>query len=63
MAARSEDRLRYFASRGYPAAEPLAEGMEGEVYGLDSGLVAKVWKRRWSSVVTVCLSIRRPLRA
>lgn len=46
MAAPSEDRLQFFAARGYPAAEPLADGMEGEVYVLDVGHVAKVWKRR-----------------
>jgi hypothetical protein len=46
MDAGSETWLRRFAGRGYPAAEPLAIGMEGAVYRLDEKLVAKVWARR-----------------
>ncbi len=35
----------YFRSRGY-AAEPLGAGVEGAVYDLGRGLVAKVWRER-----------------
>jgi aminoglycoside phosphotransferase (APT) family kinase protein len=35
--------ITYFRARGYPDAEPLATGMEGAVYRLGRGLVAKVW--------------------
>lgn len=46
MQAAEEAWLRRFARRGYPAAAPLASGMEGAVYRLDDDLVAKVWERR-----------------
>jgi hypothetical protein len=35
--------LRYFASTGYPDVEPLAAGVEGAIYRLGDGMVAKVW--------------------
>lgn len=35
-----------FARLGHPDAEPLAAGMEGAVYRLGGGLVAKVWGGR-----------------
>jgi aminoglycoside phosphotransferase (APT) family kinase protein len=35
--------MRYFASNGYPDAEPLASGVEGAIYRLGDGMVAKVW--------------------
>jgi aminoglycoside phosphotransferase (APT) family kinase protein len=38
--------LRYFASEGFPDAEPLAAGVEGAIYRLGGGLVAKVWGRK-----------------
>jgi hypothetical protein len=38
--------LRRFASRGHPAATPLASGMEGAVYRLGDDLVAKVWEHK-----------------
>jgi aminoglycoside phosphotransferase len=44
--ASTPDWLSFFAARGYPQAAPLADGMEGTVYSLGTGLVAKVWKRR-----------------
>jgi hypothetical protein len=37
--------LDYFRARGYPDALPLAAGMEGAVYRLRAGTVAKVWGR------------------
>ncbi|UCM87575.1 phosphotransferase family protein [Streptomyces marincola] len=36
----------YFTDRGHPGARPLAAGVEGAVYWLDEGLVAKVWSGR-----------------
>jgi aminoglycoside phosphotransferase (APT) family kinase protein len=38
--------LRHFASTGYPDVEPLAAGVEGAIYRLGNGTVAKVWGRR-----------------
>jgi aminoglycoside phosphotransferase (APT) family kinase protein len=35
--------VRYFAGNGYPDAEPLAAGVEGALYRLGDGVVAKVW--------------------
>lgn len=46
MSADEASWLRRFAARGYPAAQPLASGMEGAVYRLDSATVAKVWKQK-----------------
>ncbi|MEV2214207.1 aminoglycoside phosphotransferase family protein [Streptomyces sp. NPDC050997] len=40
------DWLRYLARRGYDAARPLAAGVEGAVYRLDEGTIAKVWSGR-----------------
>lgn len=40
------DWLQYFAHRGHRAARPLAAGVEGAVYWLDEGVVAKVWSGR-----------------
>ncbi|HVX45526.1 MAG TPA: aminoglycoside phosphotransferase family protein [Mycobacteriales bacterium] len=34
-----------FRQLGYGPAQPLAGGMEGDVYALDDGLVGKIWKR------------------
>ena len=41
-----EKWLAYFVREGYPAVEPLGSGMEGAVYHLADGLVAKVWGDR-----------------
>jgi aminoglycoside phosphotransferase (APT) family kinase protein len=38
--------LSYFVRNGYPEAVPLAAGVEGAVYRLGGGAVAKVWGRR-----------------
>ncbi|WP_097215232.1 MULTISPECIES: phosphotransferase family protein [unclassified Streptomyces] len=38
--------VEYFARRGYPGARRLASGMEGTVYRLRDGTVAKVWTGR-----------------
>ncbi|MCD0446802.1 aminoglycoside phosphotransferase family protein [Glycomyces sp. A-F 0318] len=38
--------VQYFTSRGHPAARPLASGVEGAVYRLEAGTVAKVWSGR-----------------
>ncbi|GGV71393.1 hypothetical protein GCM10010228_29180 [Streptomyces massasporeus] len=45
--AHGPDRwVQYFARRGYPGARRLASGMEGTVYRLREGTVAKVWAGR-----------------
>lgn len=44
--AHSTDWLEHFARTGYPEARPLAAGVEGAVYHLGDGMVAKVWGRR-----------------
>lgn len=45
--AQETDRwLQYLARRGYPHARRLASGMEGTVYRLQDGIVAKVWAGR-----------------
>lgn len=44
--AHSDTWLRRFAKRGYPAAQPLAAGMEGAVYDVGDELIAKVWGRK-----------------
>ncbi|MCW6004010.1 aminoglycoside phosphotransferase family protein [Micromonospora sp. CPCC 205371] len=38
--------LSYFARNGHPEAAPLAAGVEGAVYRLGDGVVAKVWRRK-----------------
>ncbi|MEH1129012.1 phosphotransferase family protein [Micromonospora sp. CPCC 206061] len=38
--------LSYFVQSGFAEAEPLASGVEGAVYRLGNGVVAKVWGRR-----------------
>ncbi|NUS36231.1 MAG: aminoglycoside phosphotransferase family protein [Pseudarthrobacter sp.] len=42
----SDDWLAYFAARGHRDPQPLAAGVEGAVYRLGEGLVAKVWSGR-----------------
>jgi len=42
----SSEWLKFLAERGYPSARPLAAGVEGAIYKLEDGLVAKVWKQR-----------------
>jgi aminoglycoside phosphotransferase (APT) family kinase protein len=44
--AHSPEWLDHFARLGYPDARPLAAGVEGAVYRLGGGTVAKVWGRR-----------------
>ena len=44
--AHSKEWLGYFARLGYPTARPLAAGVEGAVYRLGEGMVAKVWRQR-----------------
>jgi aminoglycoside phosphotransferase (APT) family kinase protein len=38
--------VAHFVAAGHPAARPLAAGVEGAVYDLGDGTVAKVWGRR-----------------
>ncbi|MEU6506202.1 hypothetical protein [Streptomyces sp. NPDC046942] len=42
----TDDWLAYFATRGHCDPQPLAAGVEGAVYRLGEGLVAKVWSGR-----------------
>ena len=42
--------VRYFADRGHESARPLAAGVEGAVYRLGDGTVAKVWSGRRPAV-------------
>jgi Phosphotransferase enzyme family len=42
----------HFRRRGY-AAEPLAAGVEGAVYDLGGGLVAKVWRERGAAELSL----------
>jgi len=53
MHTHSDTWVRRFAERGYPAAEPLAAGMEGAVYRLDDDLIAKVWARKGRAELAV----------
>jgi hypothetical protein len=39
----SESWLEYFRSTGHPEATPIGGGVEGAIYRLRPGLVAKVW--------------------
>ncbi|MEU6577580.1 aminoglycoside phosphotransferase family protein [Streptomyces sp. NPDC046805] len=42
----STDWVEYFTSQGHSAVRPLAAGVEGAVYRLGNGIVAKVWSGR-----------------
>jgi hypothetical protein len=42
----TEDWRAHFISRGYPGVAPLGSGVEGAIYRLGNGTVAKVWARR-----------------
>ena len=42
----ADEWLAHFARRGHRDPRPLAAGVEGAVYRLDQGLVAKVWSGR-----------------
>ncbi|MEE4596101.1 aminoglycoside phosphotransferase family protein [Streptomyces sp. DSM 41524] len=42
----TKEWVEHFMAAGYPDAEPLAAGVEGAIYRLGDGTVAKVWGRR-----------------
>lgn len=44
--------LEYFTRNGYPDVKPLAAGVEGAIYRLGDGTVAKVWGRRREAELT-----------
>ena len=44
MQEHSDVWIRYFREHGHAEVEPLAAGMEGAVYRVGNGSVAKVWK-------------------
>ncbi|MET8181290.1 phosphotransferase [Streptomyces sp. NPDC005336] len=46
MQARTAERVRHFVDAGYPDAEPVEAAVEGAVYRLGDGTVAKVWEHR-----------------
>jgi aminoglycoside phosphotransferase (APT) family kinase protein len=43
--------LEYFGRQGYPDVRPLASGVEGAIYRLKGGTVAKVWGHRGASAL------------
>jgi len=47
--AHREEWVSYLRRQGYNSVEPLAAGMEGAVYRLGGGLVAKIWDDRSAS--------------
>lgn len=47
--AHQDEWIRYLRQQGYGSVEPLATGMEGAVYRLGGGLVAKIWEGRPAS--------------
>jgi hypothetical protein len=54
LQARSpEDWLEYFRQRGYRDPRPLAAGVEGAVFDLGDGTVAKVWRQRPAGELTL----------
>jgi aminoglycoside phosphotransferase (APT) family kinase protein len=44
--AHTQGWLEHFSRRGYRGARPLAAGVEGAIYDLGDGTVAKVWRQR-----------------
>jgi aminoglycoside phosphotransferase (APT) family kinase protein len=42
----TQEWLEYFSRHGYPDVKPLAAGVEGAIYLLGNGTVAKVWGRK-----------------
>jgi aminoglycoside phosphotransferase (APT) family kinase protein len=42
----SQEWLEFFAASGHPGVMPLAAGVEGAIYDLGDGTVAKVWGKR-----------------
>jgi aminoglycoside phosphotransferase (APT) family kinase protein len=44
--AHTQGWLEHFRRRGYRGARPLAAGVEGALYDLGDGTVAKVWRQR-----------------
>jgi hypothetical protein len=50
--AHDEEWVRYLRQQGYESVEPLAAGMEGAVYRIGRGLVAKIWQGKSAADVT-----------
>ncbi|MGW3313412.1 phosphotransferase family protein [Streptomyces sp. NPDC001073] len=42
----TQEWIDHFVTAGYPGTKPLAAGVEGAIYHLGNGTVAKVWGRR-----------------
>lgn len=53
----------YFRAQGHPTASRLGQGMEGVVYDVGEGLVAKVWFRRGSDELRLTREFQRELAA
>jgi aminoglycoside phosphotransferase (APT) family kinase protein len=52
MKTHDEEWVRYLRQQGYKSVEPLAAGMEGAVYRIGQGLVAKIWQGKSAADVT-----------
>jgi aminoglycoside phosphotransferase (APT) family kinase protein len=53
----------HFAELGYPAAEPLGQGMEGSVYDLGDGRIGKAWFRRGTGELETLKAFYQELNA
>ncbi len=51
--AHTQEWLECFRRRGYPRVTPLAAGVEGVIYDLADGTVAKVWGQRREAGLTL----------
>lgn len=49
----TQEWLESFRRRGYPGVTPLAAGVEGAIYDLGDGTVAKVWGQRRQAELTL----------
>lgn len=49
----TQEWLESFSRRGYPGVTPLAAGVEGAIYDLGDGTVAKVWGQRREAELTL----------
>ena len=59
-----DDRwVRYFRAHGHPAATELGRGMEGVVYDVGDGLVAKVWFQRGRDDLLLTQEFQKELSA
>lgn len=57
MQAHTQAWLEYFSRRGHLDVAPLAAGVEGAIYDLGDGTVAKVWRQRREAELTLMQKI------